>query len=60
MNKPSAEKRASSSPERTRIGTPGIRAWSARTNSPPLEASRTAAVASTSKGSARMARPMAW
>ena len=59
MNSPSAAKRASSSPDRMRIGTPGIRASSARTNSAPLEASRTAAVASTSSGSARMARAMA-
>ena len=52
--------RASSSPARTWIGTPGMRACSAATKSGPLVASRTAAVASTSSGSAPMARATAW
>ena len=57
---PSAESSASVSPARMRIGTPGIRACSAATKAGPLLASRTAAVASTSSGSARMARATAW
>ena len=57
---PALDSAASSSPDSTRMGTPGMRACRLATNSGPLEASRTAAVASTSNGSAPMARAMAW
>ena len=55
---PAADNPASSSPDSTRIGTPGIRARKPSTKAGPFVASRTAAVARTSSGSAPMARAM--
>jgi len=57
---PAADSVASSGPDRIRIAAPGMRSRSAATNASPLLASRTAAVASTSNGSARIAWAMAW